>query len=165
MTALALVSSLVALRLASAYPVTIESNRLQTHGGALRMWLYAGYIVLIVFGTYLGLLGLLILTRGHFKLTSGKRCEGTMGRILGGLYLLTAILAFGSLVLYENSMGAGMFHASDAEISPERRIEIATNEILIGFAVLFTLSALTTWIALMTSKAIPENVYPTLPEF
>jgi hypothetical protein len=29
------------------------------------MWLYAGYLVLIVFGTYLGLLGLWVLIRWH----------------------------------------------------------------------------------------------------
>ena len=129
------------------------------------MWLYAGYLILIVFGTYLGMLGLLVLIRGHFKLTSGKRCEGKMGRIIGALYLLTAILAFGSLLLYENNMGAELIQASSPDISEQRRTELATNEILIGLGILFGMSALTTWIALLTAKPIPENVYPALPEF
>lgn len=129
------------------------------------MWLYAGYLVLIVFGAFLALVGLSSLIRGHFKLTSGKRCEGTIGRVLAALYLLTAILAFGSLVLYENNMGAGMFHAGDSEVSQQRRIELATNEVFVGLGILFGMSALTTWIALMTAKPVPENVYPALPEF
>jgi hypothetical protein len=88
-----------------------------------------------------------------------------MGRIIGALYLLTAILAFGSLLLYENKMGAGMIQASSPDISEQRRTELATNEILIGLAILFGMSAFVTWLALMTAKPIPENVYPALPEF
>ncbi len=129
------------------------------------MWLYAGYAILLVCSLLAGLLGLIALIRGHFKLTSGKRCEGKSGRMVGLLYLLTAVLALGSMVLYENRVGAGLFRTGVADLSDQRQTEIATNEILLGLAFVFGTSALATQIALLTAKPVPENVFPELPRF